>query len=261
MNIITKACEWHEIERLVNFNIKNNKMTIDSFLEDHIVKSRHYKILSEEQIIGYFFIYDSCKLMGFYMDEYHSQYSQEVFNKVKKYEQVTHAMVATSDEYFLSHCLDNYASITKQAYFSIYTDKAYEKGHFHQLDFYPVLSEEDIELLNFSGDFICQDDRNKIKNQVEYYKLFIMKQEEENIGVGVVEYGRVDTSIASVGMFVAPEFRQKGYGRSILKALQMKVESEGYIARSGCWYYNHNSKKSMESAGAYSKTRLLNIQF
>jgi uncharacterized membrane-anchored protein YitT (DUF2179 family) len=36
---------------------------------------------------------------------------------------------------------------------------------------------------------------------------------------------------------------------------------KGYTAVSGCWYYNHNSKKTMESAGGYSKTRLLKFYF
>jgi hypothetical protein len=30
---------------------------------------------------------------------------------------------------------------------------------------------------------------------------------------------------------------------------------------SGCWYYNHNSRKTIESAGRYSRTRLLNVTF
>lgn len=70
-----------------------------------------------------------------------------------------------------------------------------------------------------------------------------------------------EVSIASIGMFVMPDKRQNGYAASILKVLQKLVESKGYKARSGCWYYNHNSKKSMESAGAFSKTRLLRFYF
>ena len=33
------------------------------------------------------------------------------------------------------------------------------------------------------------------------------------------------------------------------------------ISISGCWYYNRLSKKTITSAGRYSKTRLLNISF
>ena len=41
-----------------------------------------------------------------------------------------------------------------------------------------------------------------------------------------------------------------------------QISSEkGCQVLSGCWYYNHNSKKSMESAGAYSKTRLIRFYF
>lgn len=261
MNLSIQPCEWNEISDLVACNIKANNMTIDSFLEDHIVESNHYKIIYDKQIVGYFSIYNNLKLVTFFINEYHSYMSQQVFNEIKKYEKVMCAMVPTSDEYFFSHCLDNYSSLTKQAYFSIYTDKQYGENYFHNLDIYPVSTEEDIQTLDFTEDFFSEEDKNKMRDKLDYYKAFIMKHEGQIIGCSLIEYGRVDQSIASIGMFVSPGYRRKGYARSILKSLQQKVENEGYTARSGCWYYNHNSKKSMESAGLYSKTRLMNFQF
>jgi len=260
MKLSIKSCEWDEIKALVASNIKENKMTIDSFLEDHIINSNHYKITCENEIVGYFCIHDNTKLVGFYLDAYHSNLSQQVFSEIKKYEEVKSAMVPTSDEYFLSHCLDNYSTLSKQAYFSIYTDKEYDKGYFHELEVCPVVTEEDIKALDFTEDFFSEEDKEILITK-DYYKAFVMKHDTKVIGCGCIEYGRVDRSIASTGMFVSPDYRQMGYGKSILKALQLRVESEGYIARSGCWYYNHNSKKSMESAGAYSKTRLMNFEF
>jgi hypothetical protein len=55
--------------------------------------------------------------------------------------------------------------------------------------------------------------------------------------------------------------RCKGVGRSIQMHLADITRENGYIPISGCWYYNHNSKKTIESAGRYSKTRLLNVTF
>jgi hypothetical protein len=62
-------------------------------------------------------------------------------------------------------------------------------------------------------------------------------------------------------MIVREEYRQKGYGANILNGLKNIVKTKGLIPISGCWYYNHNSKKTMESAGAYSRTRLLRFYF
>lgn len=261
MTLLIETCEWEDISDLVASNIKKNAITIDSFLEDHIIQSNHYKIIERKNIVGYFSIYKQFKLVTFYIDEYHSHLSQQIFSEVKKYEKVANAMVPTSDEYFFSHCLDNYVNLTKQAYFSIYTDKKYNEGHFKHFEIHPVLTEDDIILLDFSEDFFSAEDLDKMRDAIDYYKAFIMKDNGKVVGCSLIEYGRVDKSIASIGMYVKPDCRQKGYARSILKSMQLKVEKEGFTPRSGCWYYNHNSKKSMESAGLYSKTRLINFQF
>jgi len=55
--------------------------------------------------------------------------------------------------------------------------------------------------------------------------------------------------------------RQNGAGRSILIHLADICKENGFIPISGCYYYNHLSKKTIESAGKYSKTRLLNVSF
>jgi predicted acetyltransferase len=81
------------------------------------------------------------------------------------------------------------------------------------------------------------------------------------VGFGVVETGRVLPGIASIGMYVMEDKRRMGYAKNILRQLCERMTAEGYSCRSGCWYYNHNSLKSMESAGAYSKTRLLRFYF
>lgn len=261
MNLKIRPTPWTTIQDFVQENITKNNIIVDSFLEAHIIESQHYLILKEEEQVGYFSIFNKTKLVTFFMKPYVSQMSQDIFQKIKKYEQVTHAMLPTSDEYFLSHCIDNYAKLTKQAYFSLSTDKAFKEGHFHELEMHPVETEADVKALDFVGDFYSNEDKKKILEQLDYYKVFIVKHENQVIGSGIIEYGRVDKRIASIGMFVSEDQRCKGYARSILKHLQRKVESEGYIARSGCWYYNHNSKKSMESAGFYSKTRLLNFEF
>jgi hypothetical protein len=47
-----------------------------------------------------------------------------LFGRLSGMRQVTNAMVATGDEIFLSHCVDTYARLEKQAFFSIYRDEA-----------------------------------------------------------------------------------------------------------------------------------------
>lgn len=62
-------------------------------------------------------------------------------------------------------------------------------------------------------------------------------------------------------MITIEEKRRKGVGRSIQLHLGDICIERGGIPISGCWYFNHLSKKTITSAGRYTKTRLLNISF
>ena len=92
-------------------------------------------------------------------------------------------------------------------------------------------------------------------------EILIVEMNGSEVGFGVIEYGRVVKDIASIGMFVREESRRQGIAANILQELKLFVNNKGCRAFSGCWYYNHNSKKSMESAGAYIKSRMLRFYF
>jgi hypothetical protein len=52
-----------------------------------------------------------------------------------------------------------------------------------------------------------------------------------------------------------------GIGRSIIIHLRNICIEKGLTPMAGCWYYNHNSKNTLESTGFITKTRLLRIDF
>lgn len=261
-DIIFARCEWDEIHPLVSEYLREFKVTVDSFWEDHVIESNHYKMMLGSEIIGYFSIHGSSTIMLFNVFPLYANLSQELFVRVKKYEQVTNAMVATGDEFLLSHCFDNFTRIEKQAYFSIYTDKEIPKDKVKPvtLRLADVNNEIDIEVFKLSGDFLHGEIEN-IRSGLDVLKIYIAELNGEIVGFGVIQYGRVLSDIASIGMFVCEEFRQQGIAAGILQGLKHISQENGCRVFSGCWYYNHNSKKSMESAGAYSKTRLIRFYF
>lgn len=101
----------------------------------------------------------------------------------------------------------------------------------------------------------------QIQNGLEVLKIYIVEIDNTLVGFGVVQYGRVLEDTASIGMYVCEEYRCQGIAANILQSLKHIVWKNNCRAFSGCCYYNHNSKKSMESAGAYSKTRLIRFYF
>ena len=256
-DIDIKKCDFEDIKSLAADYYINNKIIVDSFWENYVRDSNHYKIMYENEIIGYFSINSGTILVLFNVLEKYRNISQELFAIVKKFESVKEALIPTGDEFFISHAVDNYVKIEKQAYFSVYTDKNPNKIIAIELKLADI--EKDMETLNLCHDFLKSEIEN-LHNLIDE-EIYIVKHENNVIGFGIIEYQKIVDIYASMGMIVREEYRQKGYGANILNGLKNIVKSKGKIPVSGCWYYNHNSRKTMESAGAYSKTRLLRFYF
>ena len=256
-NIKINKCEYKILkEHIFNYYVKNN-IVVDSFWETHVRESNFYEILNNENRIGYFAIHKETVLILFNIFEEYRNISQELFSIVKKYESIKEALIPTGDEFFISHAIDNYSRIEKQAYFSIYTNKNPQIILDIELQLADI--EKDKETLSLCYDFLKEEIEN-IKNTIDE-EIYIIKHGNKIIGFGVIEYQKIVDIYASIGMIVREEFRQNGYGANILNGLKNIVKNKGIIPISGCWYYNHNSKKTMESAGSYSKTRLLRFYF
>ena len=256
-NIIIKKCDYNFLQKHISENYIQNNIIVDSFWESHVRESNFYKIVDGDELIGYFAIYKETVLILFYVFEKKRNISQELFSIVKKHESIKEALVPTGDEFFISHTVDNYTKIEKEEYFSIYTDNTPSKILDIELQLADI--EKDKEILSLCYDFLKEEIEN-VKNTTDE-EIYIAKHGNKIIGFGVIEYQKIVKIYASIGMIVLEEFRQNGYGANILNGLKNIVKTKGKIPISGCWYYNHNSKKTMESAGAYSKTRLLRFYF
>jgi GNAT superfamily N-acetyltransferase len=250
-------CDFLDIKEYISEYYINNKIVVDSFWEGQIRESNYYKIMYNNDIIGYFAINKESTLTLFNVFEEHRNISQELFTTIKKYENVREALIPTGDEFFISHAIDNYVRIEKQAYFAIYTDKIPKKIINIELELANI--DKDIETLNLCHDFL-KDVIEDSKKSIDI-EIYIARFEKDVIGFGIIDYQKIVSIYASTGMIVREEYRQIGYGANILNELKNIASSKGYITLSGCWYYNHLSKKTMESAGAYSKTRLLRFYF
>ena len=258
--ILFIPCQWKEIHALVEKDIRTNNVTIESFWEEHVLESTHYKMMFQNEIVGYFAVHKGKTLVLFHVSDTFANQSQKLFAEVKKYENVTNAMVPTGNEFFLSHCIDNFSRIEKQAYFSIYTEKEISPEQQKPLKLRLADVNKDYDALKLSGDFL-DGEIEKLHKGNDYLNIYIAEYNGNIVGFGVIEYGRVLSDIASIGMYVCDQYRRQGIGANILQQLKHICQENGCRAFSGCWYYNHNSKKSMESAGAYSKTRLIRFYF
>lgn len=112
------------------------------------------------------------------------------------------------------------------------------------------------EIKKITGDFI-----DKHEERIEARQLYILRENGEFLGLGIIVDNVIMKNCKGTGMFTNEKYRQRGVGRSIILHLKDICHESGIIPLPGCWYYNHNSKRTLESAGYISKTRLLKIDF
>ena len=186
------------------------------------------------------------------------QFGQSVFAQVRKLETVNAAFVPTCDEFFLAHALDDYRQLEKQAYFFQQSNQRPADQPAQPLRHRPATAADVLAIQQLSGDFL-----DKLEQRVAEGQIYVTQStgSDELLGLGIIERGRLCDGVASCGMFVAESARRQGIGAAIIANLMGCCAEMGLCAVAGCWYYNHNSKKTLEKAGMFTQTRLLKVSF
>lgn len=249
-----------EIQPTLQQHISALPSPIDSFLEDRILASHHYEILADEQRIGWTSVHGESLITQFALLPAYRHLGQAIFAQVRKLEMVRSAFVPTCDEFFLAHALDEVRQLEKQAYFFQHSEQRepYQSAlalHHRQA------SREDIPAIQqLSGDFF-----DKLEERIDDGQIYISERElpasSEIVGFGIIDKGRLCLGVASCGMFVVESARRQGIGAAIIAYLIGRCAELGLRPVAGCWYYNHNSKKTLERAGMFTQTRLLKISY
>lgn len=233
---------------------------VDDYWEEHVMKADFYQIMKDQKIIGCFAVYQKEKLTMFYLrPEYYSQ-SQPVFQKILRDYDIKTAYVTTGDQLFLSLCLDFHSKIELQAYFFDGTDqREVRTAEYSRSCLQPVEPTELSEVLERTGDFF--QPINQAQMETKEILLYKLIDQGEVLGYGIIVPDKLATKYWACGMITLEEKRRNGVGRSIQLHLGEICRENGFIPISGCWYFNHLSKKTIESAGRFTKTRLLNVIF
>ena len=180
---------------------------------------------------------------------------QQVFAQVLQQHAIKSAYVPTCDEFFLSHALDTYIELKKQAYFFVEGD-AVLKPVDAELT-YRLAQPSDADAMQaISGDFL-----DKHEARIQNGELHVGMRNNTLIAIGVIERSKLLKHRASIGMFTHEQHRQQGIGAQTIRYMRGVCHVEGLASIAGCWYYTHASKKTLEAAGMVTKTRLLRIEY
>lgn len=254
-----KPSSFKESQELFDNYFKALSGVYDNFLENHILQSELYCITIHNQSIGYFAIFNDTMLTQFYIEKVAMRFSKQIFQDVLERYKIKNAFVPTCDELFLSLSLDFHKKVDLQAYFfednKEYIDPI--KAADYNKEQLREASIQDFQMIReLSEDFF-----DNLEESLKEGEIYILEQDDEVLGFGIIEKCYIFKEYLGIGMFTVAKHRQKGVGRTIIMHLKAICYEQGYTPLAGCWYYNYNSKITLESCGYSTKTRLLNIIF
>src|SRR5215217_1547626 len=229
---------------------------IESFLEDHILASNHYRIVVEGETAGFASIHEERLITQFALAEPYRRCGQTLFGELRRMEQVRSAFVPTCDEFFLAHALDEYRQLAKQAYFFATPTGAGELVAMDPYSVRPAVMGDADFVRRESGDFFDDPERH-----IAAGELFVTLRGEEPVGFGILVESTLYEDVASIGMYTIERFRQTGVGTATIAMLIAECRRRALRPVAGCWYYNHRSRRTLQRAGMYSSTRLLKVDY
>ncbi|MDQ0061661.1 GNAT family N-acetyltransferase [Paenibacillus harenae] len=253
--MIIKECTLVEIDHLVKEYVEGLSSPFDSFLEEHILSSVFYSIQDDEKDVGYYAVHNNERLTQFYILRSYQMHAQKLFLQALERHSVKSIFVPTSDELLISLVIDQDFAINKQAYFFQDSLVSLSTG----------LGDGEIFRLATQGDLrhvqeVCGDFLDNYERWIEKGELFVYYRDADLLGIGLIESSKLSEGLASIGMFTNDAYRKQGVGRAIIVQLRQWCKDRGISPICGCWYYNEASKRTLESGGMVTKTRLLNIE-
>jgi len=240
-----------EIKSLLDEYLQTLTGVVDDFWEEHILTADVYIICEDEQSIGCFAIHNNEKITMFYIRPAYISIAQDVFKKILSDFKVQTAFVVTCDSLFLNLCMDFHKRIEMQAYFFNYGCMTVRSPEYSSELLKVAIPSDEADIL----------DKERVTENIALGKYYVMRENGIFLGQGFFNELKLIPKTASIGMSVHPDFRRKGVGRSIIMHLVNICHNKGITPNCGCWYYNHNSKATLESAGFVAQTRLLNVFF
>ncbi|MGO4547426.1 GNAT family N-acetyltransferase [Paenibacillus sp. 2TAB23] len=253
--MIIKECALAEIQHLVKEYLAGLSSPFDSFLEEYILSSTFYSIQDDSNDVGYMAVYNKERLTQFYIRSAYQMHAQSLFVEALERHAIRFMFVPTSDELLISLAVDLDMAINKQAYFfqDSLVSIAAELG---DGDVFRLAEQGDLEQIQA----VCGDFLDEYDQWIARGELFVYYRKVDLLGIGLIGKSKMFDGLASIGMFTHESCRMQGIGRAIIIQLRNWCSHNGITPISGCWYYNEASKRTLESGGMVTRTRLLNFE-
>jgi len=240
-----------EMQGIIENHIENLSYPMDSWLEDRLLEAAIHKIIYNSRCIGYVGQIGET-LHFFHICKEHFRDAPAILETFIKKNAIKRVFIMTQNS-LLSALIAEW-DYEKEKVACWFTDNGREENaHIQAIHaVFRTACLSDVEKIRkVCGDFFEEPSGGFItfEERVEAETIFVLENNEELLGCGIVEKGQFCKGVASIGMFVNPEHRRKGVAKTILLNLKKWVYNNNLKPVAGCWYYNTLSRKSLESAG------------
>ncbi|KAB3531542.1 GNAT family N-acetyltransferase [Alkaliphilus serpentinus] len=246
---------WKENGIFLEDYLNQLSFPMDSYIEDHLEGAKVYTVLRDEEPIGFAATHKET-LWFFYIRRDHVKVAQEAFEAFIKAKEIKGVYFQTSDTLLVSLTCDWEFEKFKGAYFFIDGKRVDKPNIKAENPEFKLAKNQDIPLiLEKTGKFF-----DKLEERVSNETIFMLMEDGELLGCGIIEYGRYFKDCCSIGMITCKDHRQKGVGQYILWNLKEFCYNKELKPIAGCWYYNPLSKKTLEAVGMISVARGMNAK-
>jgi len=224
------------------------------YLEMMIEKSEFYKIILEENIIGYAVKTNENVLIEFYLKEKFIADCESIFKSVIE-ELLIEKVYCKSFDFLLLNCclISNYSyKIIGSLYRNYFKTENYFKDEF------------EIRIAEISDhEFLLQqkDGLYETPEELEYFikgkNILLFFKKEKLVGCGYLIKIHNDFNFYDIGMWVNPDFRKQGIATQIISYLKNHCIKNNFIPICGCAIENMTSQKTLEKNGFFSKHKLI----
>lgn len=227
----------------------------DDFLENYILESDFYRMEIDGSEIGLVGIHGNL-LTYFFVAPVFLHQAHSAFAAVLAQFSLAEAFVPTSDRHFLNVVLEFSQTFSIQALHFSPTERPVRPPEFPANQLRAATPTDLNAVVNLTGDFL-----DKWEDRINRQEIFLLEDSGEILGLGVLVKNVLMEHCLGTGMFTRPEARQRGVGRSIILHLKDMVRRRGFTPVPGCWYFNHESRRTLESAGYLAVSKLLRFSF
>lgn len=229
---------------------------IDTYWEDNICSGTICEIRAEGEAVGCFSLLpEQGMLSSFFLREESRFLLRPVFRRILEEFQPKGAYIVSNDEPFFAACSDHMRRLVPHAFFFDHAPGIQKPPAFPAELLRPAEEADLPELIEtgFYHPVVLHDPENQI---------FVLRDREGSfLGTGHIARMRLARQWGCVGMYTAPEHRQKGVGRSIILPLIEETKRQGLIPIAGCCFDNLASRHTLQSCGMFSQTRYFNLFF